>query len=101
MDQDTITALLAMLAGLSGIILGWLGRIKQDKQESAQQAGTSASLKADVDYIRRGVDDIKDAQRAHGVRLDALTERVVRLEESGKQAHKRIDRLDREREEEL
>ncbi|MGE6576253.1 hypothetical protein ACQKFM_15155 [Paenibacillus xylanexedens] len=48
--------------------------------------------RADVDYIKRGVDDIRLEQRVQAQRVDALSERVTRVEESAKQAHKRIDR---------
>ncbi|WP_426251383.1 hypothetical protein [Paenibacillus pabuli] len=45
-----------------------------------------------MDYIKRGVDDIRLEQRAQAQRVDVLSERVTRVEESAKQAHKRIDR---------
>ena len=49
-----------------------------------------------MDYIKRGIEDIKLEQRAQVQRYDMLAERVTRLEESGKQAHKRIDKLEDE-----
>ncbi|MFC0392431.1 hypothetical protein [Paenibacillus mendelii] len=51
-------------------------------------------LRNDVDYIKRGIDDVRFEQRERGRRFDALSERVTRVEESAKQAHKRLDRLD-------
>ncbi|MCQ6559769.1 hypothetical protein NNL21_13795 [Paenibacillus mendelii] len=47
-----------------------------------------------MDYIKRGIDDVRFEQRERGRRFDALSERVTRVEESAKQAHKRLDRLD-------
>jgi FtsZ-interacting cell division protein ZipA len=94
MDMTAITAIVGAVAAISGIVLGWSGRSKSIQQEVKQEAGAGASLRLDMDYIKRGVDDIRLEQRAHGKRLDELTERVTRVEESSKQAHKRIDRVD-------
>jgi hypothetical protein len=88
------SAVLAIIATISGIALGWLGRAKSLKTEIIQEAGSDALQRADVDYIKRGVDDIRLEQRVQGQRIDALSERVTRVEESAKQAHKRMDRLE-------
>lgn len=88
-------AAISALAAISGIILGWTARARETKKAIQEDAGASTMLHADVEYIKRGVDDIRIEQRAQGQQLDALTERVVRVEESAKQAHKRIDRLDK------
>ncbi|MNU04128.1 hypothetical protein D3C72_2484130 [compost metagenome] len=50
--------------------------------------------RADVEYIKRGVDDIRVDVRMQGQKVDGLAERVTRVEESAKQAHKRLDRLE-------
>jgi hypothetical protein len=94
MDLTIATAVLSVAAAISGIFLGWAGRTRSLRQEIREEAGTGAALHTDVDYIKRGVDDIRLEQRAHGLKIDGLTERVTRVEESAKQAHKRIDRMD-------
>ncbi|MGC5773600.1 hypothetical protein J4O75_14745 [Paenibacillus pabuli] len=85
-------AILGILGTLSGLILGWAGRSRSYRQDIIQEAGADALQRADVDYIKRGVDDIRLEQRAQAQRVDVLSERVTRVEESAKQAHKRIDR---------
>jgi hypothetical protein len=47
-----------------------------------------------MEYIKRGIDDLRFEQRAQGQRFNALEERVTRAEENLKSVHKRIDRLD-------
>jgi len=83
-------------AAISGIILGWLGRSRTVRQDTAAEASKDARLQADMEYIKRGIDDVRIEQKAQGQRFDALAERVTRVEESAKQAHKRIDRLESE-----
>ncbi|WP_124113795.1 MULTISPECIES: hypothetical protein [Paenibacillus] len=86
------TVLISVVAAISGLILGWSGRTRSFRQDIIQEAGADALQRADVDYIKRGVDDIRLEQRVQAQRVDALSERVTRVEESAKQAHKRIDR---------
>lgn len=86
------TVLISIVAAVSGIVLGWAGRTRSLRQDIIQEAGADALQRADVDYIKRGVDDIRLEQRVQAQRVDALSERVTRVEESAKQAHKRIDR---------
>ncbi|WP_235440485.1 hypothetical protein [Paenibacillus sp. DMB20] len=47
-----------------------------------------------MSYIKRGIDNIQVDLRLQGQRMDGLSERITRLEESFKQAHKRLDRLE-------
>ncbi|MNH39874.1 hypothetical protein D3C79_1011030 [compost metagenome] len=49
-----------------------------------------------MEYIKRGVDDMRVEQKMQGQRFEALAERVTRVEESTKQAHHRITRLEDE-----
>lgn len=89
-----ISAVIALLAAVSGIVLGWMGGTKAYKDEIAQEAGADASLHTDMSYIKRGIDNIQMDLRTQSQRMDGLSERITRLEESSKQAHKRIDRLE-------
>ncbi|WP_339816757.1 hypothetical protein MKZ15_15310 [Paenibacillus sp. FSL R7-0216] len=94
MDITAITAIISVAAALSGIALGWAGRARTVRQDVSQDAETITTLKNDLGYIRSGVDDIRFEQRMQSQRIDALSERVTRNEESAKQAHKRIDRIE-------
>ncbi|WP_309121004.1 hypothetical protein [Paenibacillus sp.] len=94
MDAGSIAVVVGAAAGISGIVLGWMGRSRSIRQETVAEASKDARLHADMEYIKRGIDDVRIEQRAQGQRFDALTERVTRLEESAKQAHHRLNRLD-------
>lgn len=97
MDAATIAIIATVLsiAGtISGIILGWSGRSRTIRKDTADEASRDALLRADMDYIKRGIEDIRVEQKAQGRRYDELAERVTRVEESTKQAHHRINRLE-------
>jgi chromosome segregation ATPase len=82
-----LIAALALVVAYLGYQLNKSKEIKSDGQESAE-------LKAELSYIRRGVDDIKIDLRANEKQMAALGERVTRVEESSKQAHKRLDAIE-------
>ena len=79
-------------AAISGIIMGWLGRSRTIRQDGAQDG----ELRATVNHIRQGVDDLRIEIRSQSQRFDMLAERLTRVEESTKQAHRRIDRIESE-----
>lgn len=62
----------------------------KDAKKEGQDDG---ALKADIAYIKRRVDDVLLEQRETNKTLDAHAERITRVEESTKQAHKRIDEI--------
>ncbi|MGG1314022.1 MULTISPECIES: hypothetical protein [Cohnella] len=94
MEVTGIAAVISVAAAISGIVLGWSGRSRMLREDTAAEASKDAVLRADMEYIKRGVDDVRLEQRAQGQRFDALAERVTRVEESAKQALQRLDRLD-------
>ncbi|RTE05480.1 hypothetical protein [Paenibacillus whitsoniae] len=94
MEISIATSIIAASAALSGIFIGWSGRTRQIRNDDKQEAQSAAVLRSDTEYIKRGVDDIRLEQRAQANRIDALSERVTRIEESAKQAHHRISRLE-------
>ena len=88
-----VTTAVAIVSLVSMIVtLRRAGR-KEIKDETESLDGVRNDLK----YISRGVDDIRLEQRAQRDEMGRIAERVTRCEESGKQAHKRLDSLERER----
>ncbi|MDR7318932.1 hypothetical protein [Brevibacillus nitrificans] len=96
MNVEGLIAIISVASALTGIAVGWTGKARTARQDIAQQASADTNLKVDVEYIKRGVDDIRAEQRSQGKEIEKLAERVTRVEESAKQAHKRLDRIDGE-----
>lgn len=67
---------------------------KQDSEESKEDGGQQATIKADIDYIKRRTDDtlleVRDMRKCQS----DYTERLARCEESTKSAHHRIDGME-------
>lgn len=88
-EVGVLISVLSVVIAFLGYNLNKSKAIKSDGQESAE-------LKAELGYIRRGVDDIKIDLKANEKQMQTYGERLTRVEESAKQAHKRIDNFEKE-----
>ena len=80
------------LAGtVCGIIFGYAGYKKGMKDEYKNMGEDKGSLKSDITYIKRRTDDVLLEQKETNRNMTLLTERVAKVEEIAKSAHKRLD----------
>lgn len=90
MPLETIISLVVAVAAL----LFTAASFKRTKYQDNSKAATErATMTADIKYIRNSVDDIKLENKSIQRDIINMRERVVAVEESTKQAHKRIDEL--------
>lgn len=94
-DGDVMTIEVGILISALGLIIAFLGYQLNKTKEIKSDGRENAELRAELGYIRRGVDDIKIDIRANEKQMVAFSERLTRVEESSKQAHKRIDKLEK------
>ena len=87
-----IGVLIAIASALIGYVAYSLNRSKEIKSDGQQ----GAEMKAKLEYISKGVDDIRIDQKASERQMVSFGERITRVEESSKQAHKRLDNLEKE-----
>lgn len=91
--QDFIT-IIGILSPICAIIFGWATFARNGKKDTADEAKSDATVLSEIGYIKGGIDDIKAEQREQRkTNLEVLT-RLTAVEESAKQAHHRLDRLD-------
>ena len=88
-EIGVLIAIVSAAVSYFGYSLNKTKSIKSDGQQSAE-------MRAELGYIRKGVDDIRIDLKANEKQMQRLSERVTRVEESSKQAHKRIDNLEKE-----
>ena len=76
-----------------GLLIGLLTfRRNRDKEVKADAAKT-AVIETKLDTISNGVESIRIDLKANEKQMDVIAERVARVEESSKHAHKRMDNL--------
>ncbi len=86
--------ILCTLAGLvMSFVFSFLTHRRNEKRDIENMSEGRGVLQSDVGYIKAGIDDLKRENKAVNIKIDNISERVTRIEESCKQAHKRIDEL--------
>lgn len=98
-----LTILISLLSGLVGIIIGIATFNRNRDKDVKQDAARQAVMETKLDAISSGVLTIQVDLKAHEKKWDDMDTRLVRVEESSKSAHKRIDAMTgvKYREEEL
>ena len=65
--------------------------------EARKRGTVDGGLKSDIDYIKIKVTEISREQERINTTLSGHLERIVRVEESMKAAHKRLDEMSKKR----
>ena len=86
----------AIVGGIAGIVFGLVTLFRNKKQDDNQQGRESGTVLSDLGYIKAGVDEIKSEQKEQRKTNIEFITRLTAVEESTKQAHKRIDELRKE-----
>ena len=94
MDSNfVVTGIMALCSVISAIVTVYtLTRNKDnDCVKSGEQTG---NMLTELGFIKSGVEDIKGQLRRHDDIFMRMSERVTAVEESAKQAHLRINRME-------
>lgn len=94
---------IGVIVSVASIAIAYLGyQLNKQKQATEHQktiktdATREAVIETKLDNISLGVENIRIDLRTNERQLGALSERVTRVEESSKQAHKRLDKISQE-----
>lgn len=91
------TFVISTICTIAGIavtaLFSYLAFHRNSKKDSQDEGENKGVMMSDIGYIKAGVDDLKREHRETAATVGRLSERITRVEESTKQAHKRIDEL--------
>lgn len=88
------SAFIGLLSVIVGLFVGIYGATRNFKNDSKTEGQTEGGFKADLAYIKKRTEDILLEQKDTNRNLSLITERLVRVEESSKSAHKRLDEME-------
>lgn len=100
METSVLVTMVGAVGTVCGILFGYIGYQKGLKTDFYKEGNEDGTLKTDTQYIKRRIDDVLLEQKDTNKSINMLAERVTRVEESSKQAHKRIDAMERKRDDE-
>ena len=91
--NDMWLTVLSVVSTLCAIYFGYKAFSRARKQDDTEEGKASGTMLSDIGYIKAGVDDIKNEQKEQRKTNLEVVSRLTAVEESTKQAHKRIDEL--------
>lgn len=87
-------AVLGAVSTIFGMIITYLTFMRGRDKSIRHDAQETAKISTKLDHISAGVDTIRIDLKSNEKEINRVAERVTRVEESAKQAHKRIDKIE-------
>lgn len=89
-------ALVISIISVSAAVCFGIANYKRNKsKDDKEDAGQQAKIITKLDAIDKNVEDIKEEFKNLKAKVEEDHDRIIRLEESSKQAHKRLDEIGR------
>lgn len=85
-----VGGLIAAISAITAIVAFFIARGKDHYKEGSEDSG----MRGDIKYMRNSFDDLRLDVKEVARKQDNQGERLTRVEESCKQAHKRIDSIE-------
>ncbi|ASN68309.1 hypothetical protein 10S11_47 [uncultured Caudovirales phage] len=91
-----MTIEIGLICTILGAAIGYLTYKRNSNKDLQEGASRQTAVDTKLDYISKGVDDIRIDIKTQDKRITDLAEKVVRIEESTKSAHHRLDGIMKE-----
>jgi len=89
-----LSTVLGLLGTVCAIAFGYATYKRNHRIDDENEGKESGTILTEIGYIKAGVDDIKRKQEKQDERHLEIISRITAVEQSAKQAHHRIDRLE-------
>ncbi len=89
--METIS--IALICTIGGFILSYAAFMRNKDNAIRAETREDAETKAKLDYISKGVDDIRLDNKARDRQIQDLAKDMIEVKQSAKSAHHRIDEL--------
>ncbi len=86
--------IIGAVCGVAGIVFGLVTLFRNKKSDDTSEGKQDGIILTQMGYMQAGIDDIKKDNREFREDVQKLHETVARIDESNKQAHKRITKLE-------
>ena len=93
MEEGILTAL-SVISSVCAIVFGYVAFVRNRDHDKTKEAKSDATILTELGYIKGGIDDVKAERREQRKTNTDFVGRLVSVEASAKQAHKRLDHID-------
>lgn len=84
---------ISVLGVFGTIVFAYLAFHKTTKDDSEENGKETGQILTELGYVKKGIDDLNAKIEKQEERYLRLIERIAKVEQSAKSAHKRIDQL--------
>ena len=92
--SEAILSAISVISGVCAIVFGYIAFVRNS--DKTKEAKSDATILTELGYIKGGIDDVKAEQREQRKTNTDFVGRLVSVEASAKQAHKRIDHIEQQ-----
>jgi len=89
-----ICTIIGIVCTILGITIGILGYKRTATKDIQAETKEGAIMATKLDFISQGVNNIQVKMEAQENKFGTMNEKIIRIEESTKSAHKRIDEFE-------
>lgn len=86
---------ITFICTIVGAIIGYMSYQKKNQKDIETDASQKTVVATKLDYISKGVDDIRLDIKAQDTKISNVIERLIKVEESTKSAHHRLDTFEK------
>lgn len=84
---------IAVLSAIIGVVATLTTIYREAKKDTKEDTNHNASVREEIKYISRGIEDIKYDTKSLRASMTNMNERLIRAEESIKSAHEKINQI--------
>ena len=92
--SEAILSAISVISGVCAFVFGYIAFVRNRDSDKTKEAKSDATILTELGYIKGGIDDVKAEQREQRKTNTDFVGRLVSVEVSAKQAHKRIDSIE-------
>ncbi|MCI1245689.1 MAG: hypothetical protein LKG11_07090 [Bacilli bacterium] len=91
--MELTLSVISLVTSISGIVFAFLAFRRNEKSDRVEEGKHEGTMTSDIGYIKACVDRVEKSLSVVDERYRCAAERLAKLEESVKNAEKRIDEL--------
>ena len=93
--MDTFTTVLSVFSTVCAIVFGYIAFVRNRDKDKESNVKHDATVLTEIGYIKANTDEIKAEQKEQRKTNTEFVTRLTDVEASAKQAHKRLDHIEK------
>lgn len=93
--MEMLSGILSVIFGIGGLVFGIITAVRNKKNDDSKEAKEDGIVLTELGYIKKGIHGIEQRLEKQESQYVDVIRHLTAVEESAKQAHKRIDKLEK------